>query len=70
MSYTTHTVQQGERWDNIAFACYGDVKYTPDIQTANPEVPLDEPIPAGTVLRIPIKEVIDTQTELLPPWKK
>jgi len=70
MACTTHTVKQGERWDNISFVCYGDVKYTPEIQLANPEVPLDEPIPTGTILRIPIKEIVETQTELLPPWKR
>jgi nucleoid-associated protein YgaU len=70
MAFTTHTVKYGERWDNIAKIQYGDERYTPEIQMANPEIPLDEPIPAGTVLRIPIKEIAERNIELLPPWKR
>jgi hypothetical protein len=70
MSFKPHVIKQGERWDSISFQEYGDVKYTPEIQNANIEIPLDEPLIAGTIIRIPIKEFIETQNELLPPWKK
>lgn len=70
MDYKPHTVLQGERWDTISVIEYGDPKYTPSIQMANPEIPLDAPLIAGTVLRIPIIDVVDTQKDLLPPWKQ
>jgi hypothetical protein len=68
--YKPHTVKPGERWDSISYEEYGDAKYTPEIQAANPEVVLDQPLQAGIILRIPIKEVVDTNQELLPPWKR
>lgn len=70
MDYKPHTVVSGERWDTISELEYGDSKYTPEIQLANPEIALDIPLQAGVVLRIPIKDVVDTQKELLPPWKQ
>ncbi len=68
--YKVHIVNKDERWDSIAWEEYGNVSLTPTIQLANPEIPLDIKIPAGTVLRIPILEVVETQIELLPPWKR
>jgi hypothetical protein len=70
MAYTTEITKAGDRWDTIAFRVYGDVKFMPDVIKENPEIPLDIPIPAGTILKILIKEVAETNKELLPPWKK
>lgn len=68
--YKPHTVLAGERWDTVSYIEYGDPKYTPEIQAANPEIVIDQPLQPGTVLRIPIKEVVETNDELVPPWKK
>jgi len=70
MDYKPHVVLSGERWDTIAVIEYGDPKYTPSIQMANPEIPLNSALEAGVVLRIPILDVVDTKKELLPPWKQ
>jgi phage tail protein X len=67
---TTYTVTEGERWDTIAYKAYGDVNRLPEIIAANPGVPITERLEAGTVLNIPVISDPDTDTELLPPWKR
>ena len=81
MAYTKYSTKEGDRWDNVAFAAYGTVNNVTDIDgteknaisiisKANPDVPLDDIIPSGIVLYIPILEQASiTQNKQLPPWK-
>lgn len=62
----------GERFDQVAYKAYGrSTLITPIIQ-ANPDVPIYDKIPEGTVLQIPVLDEagIKTDKELLPPWKR
>ena len=67
-----HTTTEGERWDTIAWLNYGSAALMNKIMEANPDVPRDDCLPAGTVLDIPIIEraEVATDAELLPPWKR
>lgn len=70
MAVTNYTTKEGDRWDTVAYAAYGDVTKIPLIADANPDVPLDDIIPAGTNLYIPILEQATiVQDKQLPPWK-
>jgi phage tail protein X len=68
MEYIPYTSKQGDRWDSIAYDAYGDEKYMKEIADANIEIALDVPIPAGTLLRIPVLDIVQINKELLPPW--
>ena len=68
MNTTTFVVTEGQRWDIIAYLCYGDARLYPDIILANPNVSANIAPPAGTVLSIPIKETKPV-AQILPPWK-
>jgi phage tail protein X len=72
MSSLQYITNEGERWDNIAFAAYGDALKMAAIIDANPDVPLDTVFKAGTRLLIPILETSTETTDdsLLPPWKR
>ena len=66
-------VKGGERWDNIALEVYGRASLMDKVLNANPEIALNDFIPAGTILNIPILPSsvdIKTDMELLPPWKR
>ncbi len=81
---TTYTVILGDRWDTIAGKLYGDPTANVTTETfgthgaiatlimANPEVVLDQPLAAGTNLRV--YTIDDTQqppnSSILPPWKQ
>jgi phage tail protein X len=68
--FTEYTTKEGDRWDTIAYAAYGDTGRMMEIAEANPDVPLRGKIPAGTVLFVPVTEEIETDINLLPPWKR
>jgi phage tail protein X len=70
--YTQYKTIQGQRWDNVAYAAYGDASLFPSIVEANPGLPAYDVLPAGTILRVPVIEVPETTTDelLLPPWKR
>lgn len=36
--YTTYTTRQGDRWDNIAYAAYGDVFATMEVDNSDSEI--------------------------------
>lgn len=69
--YTEHITTEGERWDNIAYAAYGDVAGLNRIIEANPTVPIDAVLPGGIRLLVPIVETVAVEIDenLLPPWK-
>jgi phage tail protein X len=72
MASTQYTVQDGERWDTIAYKAYGRADLAHIIITANPGIPVTARLEGGTVLEIPILEetAVKTDAELLPPWKR
>lgn len=67
---TTYTTKQGQRWDEIALAAYGDATLIQPIVEANPAVALSPELPQGIVLLIPILEIAETEVNNLPPWKR
>lgn len=68
--YIEHITQDGDRWDLIAAKYYGDSAKTGPIAAANLHVPLNPILSAGIVLRIPVLQVAEIDTNLLPPWKR
>jgi phage tail protein X len=81
MAITRYTVKLGDRWDSIAYKAYGDVgNITIEDRTiskiqylieANPTLPIAYDLVAGTILNIPIIDVVqNTSDSLLPPWKR
>ena len=72
MAFTTVTTYDGERWDQVAFRAYGDPMQMDVIINANPGVSIDDRLPGGIALVIPIidNSTITTDTSGLPPWKQ
>jgi hypothetical protein len=75
--YTQYIVKEGDRWDTIAREAYGDPlamyngrSFTNFVMEQNQEIPLDMPLVPGTILRLEVVEVAETNDELLPPWKR
>lgn len=68
--FTTYTTKQGDRWDTIAFAAYGDANLGGEIIRANKLVPIYVELPAGITLNVPVKEQPAADTTLLPPWRR
>lgn len=67
--YLTHVTSEGERWDAIAYAYYGDPYGYERIIATNPTVPIGAALAGGIVLAIPIIDP-PQQTQDLPPWLK
>ncbi|WP_040663799.1 tail protein X [Oscillibacter ruminantium] len=59
---------QGERWDTIALAFYGNALNVSPLIEANPKYRSVVVFPAGYELTIPILE--ENAAESLPPWKR
>jgi phage tail protein X len=73
MELTPYPVEEGERWDTVAYKAYGDATQTYPIILANPGVLLNTRLEAGVVLMIPILSLNDNialPAEKLPPWKQ
>lgn len=71
MKFTEYTTKEGQRWDAIAWECYGNVDLQPLLFEANPGVALIDELPGGLVLRVPVVEPVEqSNPELLPPWKR
>lgn len=72
--YLEHLTRDGERWDQIALAYYGDPHLYEPLVSANPEVAITPLLPAGIVLRVPVlaraEVAASTDAALLPPWKR
>lgn len=64
----TYLTSQGERWDQIALAFYGNALKLSALMAANPQFRDVMIFPAGCELKIPILEE-ETATSL-PPWKR
>lgn len=72
MANLQYTTLEGERWDTISNKAYGTPLLSDIIIAANPLVAITDVLPAGTLLEIPVQEIITEQTDadLLPPWKR
>ena len=69
MQFQQYTTKEGDRWDLIAYAKYGDVNKLSLLISANPFVPITPTLEAGITLRIPVLDETQTvTTEGLPPW--
>jgi phage tail protein X len=68
---TEYITKEGDRWDTIAYAAYGDASEIQRLIEANPTVPIDPVLPAGVRLLVPIIETVSVEIDdkLLPPWK-
>ena len=63
-----YITSQGERWDDIAYAFYGNAERTAPLVEANPAYSDVSIFGAGIALRIPIlDQALPTS---LPPWKR
>lgn len=67
-----YIAQEGERWDSISVKAYGSPFFIEMIISANPNIPVNDRLSAGTIVNLPVVEefVSITQNENLPPWKR
>lgn len=72
MRYYEYTTRAGDRWDLIAWEFYGDPHAYEPIVMANPSVQITANLPAGLVIKVPVREEVAERinTEALPPWKR
>ena len=62
-----YTTKQGDMWDMIAYAVYGDEYQMHHLMDANPKHVETVIFPAGVTLTVPTLSAIKTTN--LPPWK-
>lgn len=66
----TYRSIQGDTWDKISLAVYGDEKYLDILITANWRERFRMIFPAGIILTVPdIDQQIQNERNL-PPWRK
>lgn len=70
MTYVIVTTKEGDRWDLIAWRCYGDAQRIEPIITANPRIPIRTVLPAGLQVRVPVLDAPAADAAALPPWKR
>lgn len=70
--FTEYITREGERWDAIAYAAYGDVSKVSVLVQNNPNVPITPRLASGLRLLIPIIPTSNSvaSKDLLPPWKR
>lgn len=68
MTFVTYVTREGDRWDLIAHAVYGDPWDFGAIIAANPDVPIRPVLEGGLRLLIPVRE--PQAVGGLPPWKR
>ncbi|MGH7986952.1 MAG: tail protein X [Candidatus Binataceae bacterium] len=68
--FIPHVTTAGERWDLLAWKYYGDPTLYSPIIMANPQVPIEPVFEAGLLIGIPILQVSQVNTSMLPPWKR
>lgn len=68
MAFLQHITAEGERWDALAYRYYGDPFAYERIIVANPSQPIEDVLPAGQVLMIPLIEAAEATSEDVPPW--
>ncbi|MGH8013522.1 MAG: tail protein X [Candidatus Binataceae bacterium] len=68
--FIPHITAAGERWDLLAWTYYGDATLYSTIIMANPQIPIEPVFEAGLRIGIPILQVSQINTSMLPPWKR
>jgi phage tail protein X len=68
--FVEYITRDGDRWDLIAEAAYGDPWAFGPIIEANPDVPIRPVLPGGLRLLLPVREQAPTPAAELPPWKR
>ena len=70
--YIFHTAGTNERWDLLAYMYYKNCYKIKPIIEANPNIPITTEIKEGTIIKIPIDEETQTNTENtnFPIWKR
>ncbi len=66
--YLQHIATEGERWDTLAFAYYGNAIAYEQIVNANPHLQITTILSAGDIVFIPIIEKTRTNKSDIPPW--
>lgn len=61
-----YTASNGDRWDNIAYAMYGDPTQVEELIQNNPAVPVGDYVATGTQLFVPLIEVSTTSSPTTP----
>lgn len=70
MDIVYYTTKFLVRWDMIAYQAYGDANRMTDLQEANPDLPLWNWLPIGTVVACPILlDAASNPLNTLPSWK-
>ena len=70
MAADTHTTLQGETWDSIAKALWGEERLMHLLVAENPDHQGVAVFSSGVVLRVPDVTAEDLVQADLPPWKK
>ena len=70
MKFKIIKIPEPKRWDDLAYEYLGDGKNIKPIIQANPDIPIDLYVPAGSEIKIPIMEQNAAENENLPPWKR
>lgn len=70
MDYKVIKIPEPKRWDDIAYEYLGDCNNIKPVIEANPDIPIDLFLPAGSEIKIPINDTISSSNENLPPWKQ
>ena len=68
MADNVYLTVQGDGWDAIALAVYGDVRFTPELIKANPAHRDALVFSDGIALTVPDIEPTEAAGDL-PPWK-
>lgn len=70
--FIQYITKDGERWDTISHIVYGTSTMMDKLIAANPNVVIEDRLPVGIILEIPViaETTNPTPLELLPPWKR
>lgn len=69
-TYLLVTTVANDRWDLIAWRCYGDPQRIEPLIAANPHLPIRSVLPAGETVCVPVLEPAQIASASLPPWKR
>lgn len=70
MAVTKYITVSGDRWDTVAWKAYGDATKFGPIIRQNPGVRVDDVLPSGLTLFVPVLDRPSVDNALLPPWKR
>lgn len=65
--FIRYVALDGDRWDILADIAYGDETLFAPIIAANPSIRIDDDIPAGTEVFVPVLDEVAEPVDL-PPW--